>query len=181
MKTNEFVLPKKWQVKWNEEIGKYYASKSNECYLSPWEYLKNINGRNQNITDDETKMDASFSAYSDLDWEEITFDQFKEHVLKEIPKPEYDPKDVAFNQRPVMGYKFKNKDLLETFKSIYDGFVPWCDSFDLLPDNILKKKLQNLGVIELWFNPVYEAITLKSGVKLSEEDIAEVKEILNNK
>lgn len=113
--------------------------------------------------------------------EKISFDEYVNKL--NIPKPEYDPKDVSFNQRSVIGYKFKNKDLLETFKSIYDGFVPWCDTFDLLPDNTLKRNLENLGVIELWFKPVYEKelITLKSGIKLSEEDIAEVKEILNNK
>lgn len=182
---NDFVLPEKWCIRGCDELGKFISDDANieGNYKKVYYYRNN-----------ENNLDWSYNRVIKLGYTEITFDQFKEHVLKEIPKPEYEPKDVAFKNdvysnsefngenKILKGYKFKTKELLENFKLIYEGFAPWDDEFDLLPNNILKQRLEKLGVIELWFNPVYETlITLKSGVKLSEDDIAEVKEILNNK
>lgn len=47
---------------------------------------------------------------------------------------------------------------------------------------VIEDKMIKLNLINVWCEKIYEtSITLKSGVKLSEDDIAEVKEILKNK
>lgn len=114
----------------------------------------------------------------------ISFDEWQS--LPDFPKPEYDPKDVAFNQRTVIGYKLIKPEYKEAVKSICKcktDFDPKCFIglvFQVNSDYY--NKLKDAEVLH-WFEPVYEkeTITLKSGVKLSEDDIAEVKEILNNK
>lgn len=110
--------------------------------------------------------------------EEISFDEFVDKL--NIPKPEYDPKDVAF--KPV-GYNFKDekiKNIVTAFLGSIEAYKT--DSYDFPVRSYVYMELKELQVLDLWCEPIfYNSITLKSGVKLSEDDIAEVKEILNNK
>lgn len=214
MKPNEFVLPEKWCIKGCEELSEYFAEFG-------------INNRKNKI-----RSDINFPISGNLEnqyyykcqypnWAldkepkgvEITFDQFKEHVLKEIPKPEYDPKDVAFKNevysnsefnnetfetkcghvytenKKIIGYKLIKPEYKEAAELIAFNHMPNLTNRSFIYQNgacftedcIVKDNLEKAGVMH-WFSPVYDtSITLKSGVKLSEDDIAEVKEILNNK
>lgn len=132
----------------------------------------------------------------------ISFEKWQS--LPDFPKPEYDPKYVAFKifsvseleevkPKKIIGYKLIKPEYWESV-SIITGIVNLeSDTEDqkkkyvidwMKHDNFgFARKLREAGVLDIWFEPVYEkeSITLKSGVKLSEDDIAEVKEILNNK
>lgn len=126
--------------------------------------------------------------------EKISFDEYVNKL--NILKPEYDPKDVAFNQRTVIGYKLIKPEYKRAVREILKSSNNrnWFDhyfenniktlgyNFGNDQFNNIKENMKIAGVMH-WFYPVYEkeTIRLKSGVKLSEEDIAEVKEILNNK
>lgn len=108
----------------------------------------------------------------------------RKHLLKEIPKPEYDPKDVAFNQSKVIGYKLIKSE----YKKAVNALISEDKDSNWILENIVKygnalwEDLNETGVLDIWFEEVYEnSITLESGVKLSEDDIEEVKEILKNK
>lgn len=182
----EFVLPEKWYIIVNEEnkikVNNWYCN--GDTFLKPYlhicgmvkQYGSIVKGYNElpNIKNG----DGNDSSY-DFGFE-ITFDQFKEHVLKEIPNPEYDPKDVAF--KPV-GYKFKYPKLKNVVTAILgDIEVYKTDSYDFPLKSSVYQELKELQVLDLWCDKVLfekKSITLKSGVKLSEDDIAEVKEILN--
>lgn len=79
--SEEFVLPKKWCIKLTEEnvdvLGKWRSSGplKNKCYVEEGWYLHTpkhgANGYNE--------------PSKDPDYTEITFEQFKQHVLKESP------------------------------------------------------------------------------------------------
>lgn len=177
----DFVLPEKWCVQWNKEVGKYFAERSDKCYNDSWDYLKNINNSNQNILDYSDKpLVASFSHFgNNTYYTEITFEQFKEHVLKE---------------RKIVGYKLVKEEYKKAVKAIINR-EDWFHNFDI---NLKEKgfnfaytdekgsvhsNIKKSGVLDLWFEPVFEkeTIKLKSGIELSESDIEEVKEILKNK
>lgn len=180
---NKFVLPEKWAVKINKELQKkleYYSAQGYHHSNNEWDIII-IDG-----------------------FELITFKQYKEHVLKDILNPEYDPKDVAFendvysnsefnSEKKILGYKLIKPEYKEAVKDIVciheDGERWFNDRFEINVSEFGYNLESKRGVCDLikkagvmhWFEPVYkkESITLKSGVKLSEDDIAEVKEILN--
>lgn len=82
--------------------------------------------------------------------EEISFDEFVDKL--NIPKPEYDPKDVAF--KPV-GYKFK----YEKIKNIVTAFlgdikVYKTDSYDFPLKSSVYQELKELQVLDLWCDKI---------------------------
>lgn len=98
-----------------------------------------------------------------------------------FPNPEYNPKDVAFNQRKVVGYKLIKPEYKEAVNALIsqDKDSNWILENTVKSGNALWEDLYITGVLDIWFEPVFDtSITLKSGVKLSEDDIAEVKELI---
>lgn len=195
MKTNDFVLPEKWCVK---------------HYPETLEWIRN-NAEHNGASINEASYyyypcDASYSNYSNRfpfgGYIEITFDQFKEHVLGEVKQTinlsifnyktnKYEttyhseswvkPIDI----KKIIGYKLIKPEYKEAVRAItgLKGFSFSCfekEGIERMEWSV--DTLKTAGVMH-WFEEVYEkqTITLKSGVKLSEDDIAEVKEILNNK
>lgn len=202
---NDFVLPEKWAVKINNILQKelkYYSAQGYHHSNNEWD-IKVMN-----------------------DFELITFEEYQQHVLKEITKPEYEPKDVAFNnyeqikgalmpfngsfeewnskfnpsielksvsdleeikRKKIIGYKLIKPEYKEAFSKLIDIDIEYIKTQKKTPYHFSDNcegfyKLKRLNVLDIWCEPVYDtSITLKSGVKLSEDDIAEVKEMLNNK
>lgn len=205
MKTNEFILPEKWCIKGCKELSEYFTEfgLNNRKNKQRSDVLYPLGGD----CEDQYYYKIEYPSW-DYDRQpkgvEITFDQFKEHVLKEIPKPEYDPKDVAFNvgkefhnqndesitiMRPIIGYKLIKPEYKKAAELIAFHHIPNLTNRSFICQNgacftedcKVKDNLEKAGVMH-WFEAVYDtSITLKSGVKLSEDDIAEVKEILNKK
>jgi len=148
----EFVLPKCWFVLCDtrEEfdiINKFYGK--NWIYST----TKNINGYHNN-GDDQTHTNNWVGSFSDKEkllkngYIQITFEQFQKHVLKE--------KEM---EKKIIGYKLNGK--VEVEKVAYllgcasterDGMFFWETHFDGL--TFLKAK--ELGILDIWFEPVYE-------------------------
>lgn len=203
---NEFVLPKKWKIQVTKEnrlvLGEYYNRNGKKYYedYNVYGLKEHINQfySSHNLGDENLCVMNEFQDYKSnftfneshrqfYDFKTITFRQFQEHVLKEIPKPEYDPKYVAFNQRKVIGYKLIKPEYKEAAELIAFNHIPNLTNRSFIYQNgacftedcKVKDNLEEAGVMH-WFELVYDtSIKLKSGVKLSEDDIAEVKEILN--
>lgn len=173
-------------------------------YSAEWQYVIIKDGFISDVDD----------SYYDKNLPVISFEEWQS--LPDFPKPEYDPKDVAFKNdysnsefnietfetkcghvytenKEIIGYKLIKPEYKEAVREILkNGDSSWFDNFDsnLIESgynfvfcdvlNSVHNQLETAGVMH-WFSPVYDtSITLKSGVKLSEDDIAEVKEILKN-
>lgn len=198
----KFVLPDKWCVKhypetlkWIQENAEYNAKKITERNFYNFPCSESGNNSSVNILKGYT---------------EITFEQFKEHVLgkENINKLNNILTDISEKvqgklkekykpTKEIIGYKLVKPEYKEAVREILKNSCDhgWFDiffnsninrkgfNFGASEDNEIKKDLLQAGVLNIWFKEVYEkeSITLKSGVKLSEDDIAEVKEILNNK
>ena len=148
----EFVLPKCWFVLYDtrEEFDII-----NKFYDKNWVYYTqgNTNGYHNN-GDDQTHTNnwvGSFSSKEELlknGYIQITFEQFQKYVLKE--------KEM---EKKIIGYKLNGK--VEVEKVAYllgcasterDGMFFWETHFDGL--TFLKAK--ELGILDSWFEPVYE-------------------------
>lgn len=204
----EFVLPEKWYIIIDEENCEYlnkYLHINKDKYLGyhkDWKVTLSEEGFEE-CTDyfySESKDDPSHSSFLKREgFIEITFDQFREHVLGEVKQTmnlsifnygtnKYEttyhseswvkPKDI----KTIIGYKLIKPEYLEAVNCICHNRI---DS-TFIKENTFESgsfyfdQFSEAGVMH-WFEEVYEkeSITLKSGVKLSEDDIAEVKEILN--
>lgn len=118
---------------------------------------------------------------------------------KEIARTSEKFETTEMIPKQIIGYKLIKPEYKEAVRAIINR-EDWFHNFDM---NMAEKgfnfaytnekdpcfwasihcEIKKAGVLDIWFEEVYEkeSITLKSGVKLSEDDIAEVKEILNNK
>ena len=149
----KFVLPKCWFVLYDtrEEFDLL-----NQFYDKGWAYLarKNTNGYHNNGDNQihhNNWVGGSGSTKEKLlkkGYIQITFEQFQKYVLKE--------KEM---ERKIIGYKLNGK--VEVEKVAYllgcasterDGMFFWETHFDGL--TFLKAK--ELGILDLWFEPVYE-------------------------
>lgn len=106
---DNFVLPERWAVAWNTEVGEYFAKQAGvEEYFYPtdedissgkranrtWDVLSSHNYSGQTILNPEGKshLDASFA---DAGGEVITFQQFKKHIL-DAQEPPILNEDVSY-------------------------------------------------------------------------------------
>ena len=139
---DEFVLPGKWCVKCTKEnysvLDKWFFQKTgkhrfdtNKC--SYWHYPENSD---RNSTSSEI-----WDGYK-----EITFDQFQKYVLK--------LKDM---EKKIVGYKLK-----ESCKQYFDAVDIIAREFGSREQMTIEgypiviKRLDKAGVLDLWFEPVYE-------------------------
>lgn len=165
---NEFVLPEKWALKVNEEVKRYYEYYSAQGYHHS-SYLET------------NHWDISIRN----GYDEITFDQFKEHVLKE-PNEVYS--NSEFNsESKIIGYKLIKEEYREVackiaFYGREGDFFNLNGGVNFKNNSGAYYNLREAGVMH-WFEPVFEEkkIKLTSGIELTEKDIEEVKEILKNK
>lgn len=190
--TKEFILPEKWFIKIDEEnveeLNKYLHKNKNKYvgYTDDWEVKLSEIGFEES-TDyfySESQKEPSHSSYLKREgFTEITFEQFKEHVLGEKAK-----------ERKIIGYKLVKEE--------YE-----CEALSLASKNCITKNwsskkeldfhintnfhdnLEKSGVLDLWFSPVYEESTetkimdylAEQGIEINEECVSEIIKIVNNK
>lgn len=158
-----------------------YIYNNSDRTWSHWEYVTIIGDEQSDINEN-----------NEYEFPLISFEEWQS--LPDVPKPEYDPKYVAFETK--FGQKFTQNKTLIGYKIVKEEYEK--QALEIASENCLTKEwntkknidfhvgtnfynnLLKSGILDLWFEPVFEkeSITLKSGVKLSEEDIAEVKEII---
>jgi hypothetical protein len=143
----EFVLPEKYCVKnpYNNESQLLYdyvnsSEEGKKGFLYPYTqgtYFHFPKYNSNSIT--STDVEEGYT--------EITFEQFKKHVLNQ---------DM---EKKIIGYVLKNKDMYDAASVIAfgntDGSFYWDGD---IPDNreSVLDPLRKAGVLDLWFEPVYE-------------------------
>lgn len=157
MYKEEFVLPEKWCIKVTEvnkpTLRKWLESKDDfnmdYIYIKDW-VLSN------------PRADHSYQFWAShipLDYTEITFEQFEKYVLKQ--------KEEVM-EKQITGYKLKKdcQQYLDAAEAIAANGL----GVDFkIGDNLeyylqkpewgtYKKRLEEAGVLDLWFEPVYEEV-----------------------
>lgn len=198
---NEFVLPEKWYIIVTEEnkshVNKWYAN--GDSFLKPFLHICGMVKQYGEIEKGYNEInDIKNGSGNDFTYDfgtEITFEQFKEHVLKEIPKPEYNPKDVTFkndvysnsefnSESKIVGYKLIKEEYREVackiaFSGREGDFFNLNGGINFKNNSGAYYNLKEAGVMH-WFEPVFEEkkIKLTSGIELTEKDLKEVKKLL---
>jgi|688.fasta_scaffold00478_141 hypothetical protein len=140
---NGYVLPEKWYVcpetEENLEIIKNWTKDHSDYFIS---YPDNAY--------DSDKRYHSHSKNIDKEYVKITMEQFKKYVLKEI------------NMKKIIGYKLVKTQYRIACENIVNVNVNWNKdkSFAEIminnPNEYYIEKLTEAGVLDLWFEPVYE-------------------------
>lgn len=148
MKSKEFVLPEKWFVKVTNE---------NRDILNDWRskqpYVNMDIPLQTKLTSDKWN-DNSYCSYiyskTLKDYQEITFEQFQKYVLG--------IKENNMNDKKIIGYKLIKPEYKEAVNKICDVYEFDFPRFENNADSILGglQKLKNAGVLDLWFEEVYE-------------------------
>lgn len=147
----EFVLPEKWYFKGCSE------SVDMDESTPQWKWFNNKSGKNYAFAPRYYyKSDGLYSEDIPTGYEEITFEQFKQHVLKQ-----------NIMDKEIIGYNLKKE--CESYRSaaekIADGFVtkPFSNGVLFGVNSITAHSLKNAGVLDLWFEPVYAQDEFKVG------------------
>lgn len=147
----EFVLPEKWFVERNEDnhiilnswLNKHPLRNSGSyTYNSGFIYSEPINKYGHNLASTDGYTLLSHDVFT-----EITFDQFCKYVLK---------KENNMKEKEIIGYKLIKPEYYKVAQEI-GGFF-WNNDktirIKITPNGI--EKLRKSGVLDLWFEPVYE-------------------------
>lgn len=144
---DDFVLPKKWCIKLTKEnkqtVQNWRIKNHYDCDINEGHFIFENASWNFNNKDNEL---------------EITFEQFKEHVLKE-----------EIMEKKIIGYKLVKTEFRDAVRAIVTD-KKWFDShFDNISEvgnfgnidghleyNEIYIEIKNAGVLDLWFEPIYE-------------------------
>lgn len=96
-----------------------------------------------------------------LGGKEITFEQFKKYILEEETEM-YTIKELSMSDKKIIGYKLVKPEYEESAYQIAKKNSSTFDKKQLnnlcvLKNNISIPNLQKAGVLNLWFEPVYQA------------------------
>jgi hypothetical protein len=166
VESDRYSFPKNWAIKVTEE---------NQSTLKEWvesrpdfdkAYVIRCNHLKEGYYVVSDRYDGSYQLWiEELEgfchmFSEITFDQFKKHVLKQNQEPVIEKK--------LIGYILKNKEMytaasIIAFKNV-GGTYYWAEG---RPDNrdTVITPLREAGVLDLWFEPVYDEVDPWKDVK----------------
>jgi hypothetical protein len=140
-------LPKKWCVKVTPE---------NQDILSKWK-LKFSKGEYDEPADLKIYVDQDGSN-SNRDGEVITFEEFSEHYLIPIETKPMEQEIKEYRVKP--DFSDLSKAL---FKNCFADSKGGYGRFDV--DSIEKDFYKKAGVLDIWFNPVYQEATPEVKIK----------------
>jgi hypothetical protein len=156
------TLPEKWAVNCaNIEVRRYFdKSYGGSCYINGFNfgYLHRFNSTNEDITISDIGKKASFhDGYIRSGYTEISFEDFKEFILKENNM-----------EKKVIGYKLKD-DCTQFEKVAFEiinlhsteGNIKFNNSnpnINFTEDSKYHDWLKEAKVLDLWFEAVYESI-----------------------
>ena len=145
---DEFVLPKKWAVAIDDEsrsvLKEYWLEQPYDHSYSFFNYLLSDSGGDNtglSYASNESMLSDSITV--------ITFEQFKKHILKQ-----------PFMKK-LIGYNLKSeyKNMKDAASMIAFGNTGWtynAPHFDIEERESHIEKLRSAGVLDLWFDKVYE-------------------------
>lgn len=190
----DLVLPEKWGIIGCEELTKYF--KENK--------INSLDGGYYNqyyFINSQGEWDCQLIQFKDDETKIITFEQFKEHVLgkENINKLNVILTDISdkvkekLKERKIVGYKLVKEEYKEAVKNILRCNQSQDSDFiiGLLihTNSDFYRKLNDSGVLDLWFSPVYEESTetkimdylAEQGIEINEECASEIIKIINVK
>lgn len=133
IKKDTFVLPEYWWIQRNKE---------NYEIVNDW-FTENGYG-NPFSADTPIRINDSKDNYkTDEVGTEITFEQFKTHILKE-----------STMEKEIVEYKLKFAEYIKAANTIIGTSTDYTKS-GFIPDSVAYKKLKEAGVLDLWFEKVY--------------------------
>jgi len=138
-------FPEKWQIKLstkkiNDAINSISLWKNGQLWLED-----NSSYNTYYVTNDGKYRSEISTGYT-----EITFEQFKEHVLKQ-----------KLMGKEIIGYKLIKPEYSTAALKIMD--VRWGEPKYTVLVKSLIKKLKDAGVLDLWFEPIYKEKEFKVG------------------
>lgn len=142
----EFVLPEKWCVKVTDE---------NKKIINKWKQVKNPNSETAGAFDNKYVTYDGWNDDIPDDCKEITFEQFEKYVLNSKENME----------KKIIGYKLIKPEYEQAAieickqngsKDIDDLRNDPKDGCSILIFSKAEKWLKQAGVLDLWFEPVYE-------------------------
>ena len=149
---DEFVLPEKWAVKRTKEA----SSKVNE-WLTKGTTVSYFSCDDEYAHYPNYQTNSGFYGGKHIKpsiqegYTEITFEQFKEYVLKEN------------TMKKIIGYKLSKEEYLEAAEKIAKFKELSMDENNIKPPRNgtangteMYENLKKAGVLDLWFTPVYE-------------------------
>lgn len=133
----KFVLPVKWCVKDCKKVTEYRAKRFHHKMGDIWEdaYLC--------IDEFSGKYNYLREKYN---YTEITFEQFKKYVLDQ---------NNMKNNKQIIGYKLIKEEYREAAYKIANVSCFVNDMVDFQENSYIKEKLEEAGVLDLWFKKVY--------------------------
>lgn len=145
---DEFVLPEKWCIA---------VTKENIESLGKWREAGSIGVMHSNNPSPKGFIHSYNKGYwssSKMEgYTKITFDQFKKYVLN------------MKEEKEIIGYKLKSdyKGCRDAALKLCNTIANWENSLMIYDISVKQKnyisKLTEAGVLDLWFEPVYEEIT----------------------
>lgn len=144
----KFVLPKKWCIKINQEVKNWIKSEFHTDYY---------NGENESVYFhfpnyyNYKGFEAGNHISTEIieDYTEITPEQFKKYILKQENM-----------EKKIIGYKLIKPEYKEAALKLSNTVGNWENVLAVYDININQtnyiNKLQQAGVLDLWFEPVYE-------------------------
>ncbi len=159
-----FVLPEKWCIRRTYEnnivINSYYNKHYSKCneygagsgYMYSENILKDSSLTYHGYSDTNSKL-LNKVDFKHENYIEITFEQFKQYVLKE------NIENMQRNHKKIISYKIKNKDYINAALSISQ--IPIGNTIEELCKYIkiggaYRTNIEKAGVLDLWFEPIYE-------------------------
>ena len=134
----KFVLPEKWCIKDCKKVTEYGAKRFHHKMGNIWE-------------DAYLCIDESSGKYNYLkkkyNYTEITFEQFKKYVLKN---------NNMENNKQIIGYKLIKEEYREAAYKIANVSCFFNGMVDFEENCYIEKNLKEAGVLDLWFEKVYE-------------------------
>ena len=151
-------LPEKWAIRINKEnreiLKKWAGKRAYYCgwYENQWLYYLGKENREFSWNTNE-KPEIHYPEYQYF--KEIILEEFKKHILKE----------EIMEEKKIIGYKLVKPEYHDAVKKI-TGYINW-DYVNLKDekgkhyisvkfDTECYKSLRNAGVLDLWFEPVFE-------------------------
>ena len=144
MYLENFILPEKWCIKITSENLSFCKSLKNKelGFREGYNYI--IGGYYSSIASSEGNFGFIIIPNG---YKEITFEQFKKYVLNQ---------NNMENNKQIIGYKLIKEEYREAAYKIANVSCFGIDMVDFQENSYIKEKLEEAGVLDLWFREVYE-------------------------
>ena len=142
---DDFVLPKNWYIildAKNKSLVQEWWSQYEPINYRKWNYGSAYGWENKKVSN---RVPGYFN---ELEGTEITFEQFKKHVL-------------GMKDKKIIGYKLKDESKSKAVDALtkevqYKYLMGNPKVYDVIMNAFSIRDFKEAGVLDIWFEPVYE-------------------------